>query len=300
MEVFDLSKELLIVTGKGGVGKSALSAVIGRQLAARGRRVLLLEVDRRENLHPLLGVPPSDGEVISVPVEEGALYLVNLKPMRVADWVVRKKVKIGPLVNRVLDSNVYQRFVEGAPGLTQLAILGYALRVVQGAMDGVPPVDTVVLDAPATGHGVYLLDAPKLVAEALGEGPFAELAGEVATFAGSPGRCGVVIVTLAEEMPVQEALELRERLQERLGREPDLLVVNGVYPAVGPEEAELGEDSVLSLWQRRRRVNEEEIARLDEHWQGLRVELPLLPAESAEVLVRNLGERFDETVEEAP
>jgi anion-transporting ArsA/GET3 family ATPase len=289
-------RELIVVTGKGGVGKSVLTGVLGRHLAAQGRRTLLLEVDRRENLHQVLGVPPSAGEIVSVPDARG-LYLQNLKPAQVADWVVQKKVKIRPLVDRILKSGVYQRFVEGAPGLTELAILGHTLRLVRGDLSRAPKVDTVVLDAPATGHGVYLLDAPRLVAEAIGEGPFAELAGEVVEFVAAPGHCSVVVVTLAEEMPVQEALEFRGRLKERLGMEPELLVVNGLYPAL-PDGIEAGDDGLTSLWLRRRHINEEGLTRLHEHWPGPLVELPLLPLDNGTRLARELELRFTNVLEQ--
>ena len=284
-------RRLIVVTGKGGVGKSVVSAALGRYLSRQGRRALVLEVDRRENLHQLFGVPPSAGEV--VPVHRGgpseALYLQNLKPSRVADWVVEKKVKIPPLVDRVLKSPVYQRFVEGAPGLTQLAILGHALRLVRGDMARMPKIDTVILDAPATGHGVYLLEAPKLVAETIGEGPFAELAGEVAEFVENPRDCGVLVVTLAEEMPVQEALELRQRLLERLGRGPEWLVVNSLYPEV-PDEVR--EDGLTSLWRQRRQVNEQERQRLLANWPGPWCEFPLLPIAGGKDLIDALVDRL--------
>jgi len=162
-----LRRKLIVVTGKGGVGKSAIASVLGHSLARRGRRTLLLEVDPRENLHQMLGVAPSGGEIL--PVAEN-LYLQNLKPQDVVDWVVEKQVRIKMLVRRVLKSPIYHRFVEGAPGLTEIAILGHALRLARGDLRHAPDLDTVVLDAPATGHGVYLLTAPKLFADAIMEG----------------------------------------------------------------------------------------------------------------------------------
>lgn len=287
-------RQLIVVTGKGGVGKSTLACVLGHHLASQGRRTLLLEVDRRENLHPMLGVPPSGGEILDV---VPGLHLQNLKPKNVVDWVVKKKVKIGPLVQRILASAVYQRFVEGAPGLGELAILGHALRLVRGEVPG-PEIDTVILDAPATGHGVSLLTAPRLVAEAIGQGPFAELAEEVAVFVGDAGRCGVVVVTLAEEMPVQEAIELRGRLEAEVGRAPELLVVNGLYPEYGESEGEVEGDPLNELWSRRWRVNAVELARLDAAWQGPRVDLPLLALDDGQALVAALGQGFEQTLGE--
>jgi len=292
-------RRLILVTGKGGVGKSAATAAIAAENAARGRRTLALEVDPRENLHQLFDVPPSGGEIVEV---RERLYLQNLKPADVVDWVVRKQVKVELVVQRVLASPVYHRFVEGAPGLKELAILGHALRLVRGDDSRHPPLDTVVLDAPATGHGLFLLTAPRLYAETIGHGPFAELAREVADFVANPETCGVVIVTLAEEMPVQEALELRQGLLEKTAAEPDLLVINGLYPplpAEQPADLETDEKAMLDLWRRRREVNERELAHLEAAWEGPRVELPLLPVDRGGLLLRSLSPRFAAAVREA-
>lgn len=289
-------RQLILVTGKGGVGKSAATAAIAAESAARGRRTLALEVDPRENLHQLLDVPPSGGEIVAAGER---LYLQNLKPRDVVDWVVRKQVKIEMLVSRVLASPVYHRFVEGAPGLKELAILGHALRLVRGDDPAAPRLDTVVLDAPATGHGLFLLTAPKLYAETIGHGPFAELAREVADYVADPEKCGVVVVTLAEEMPVQEAMELREGLREKKGGEPDLLVINGLYPpapATDPPDLSESERAMVELWRRRREVNERELVHLGTVWQGPRVELPLLPVDRGGLLLRSLSPIFGAAV----
>ncbi|MEM6457666.1 MAG: ArsA-related P-loop ATPase [Acidobacteriota bacterium] len=282
-----LHRQLIVVTGKGGVGKSVVTAALARGLARRGRRALALEIDPRENLHQLFDAPPSGGEVIEVGPR---LYLQNLKPTAVVDWVVDQKVPIGLVRKRVKASPIYQRFAEGAPGLQEMAVIGHALRLVRGDDDSAPAIDTVVLDAPATGHGIYLLTAPKLFAEAIGTGPFADLARQGADFVDDPEACSLVIVTLAEEMPVQEALELRDGLTERFGRGPALLVVNGLYP---PLPDDLPDDDLHALWRRRRQVNARELARLDDRWDGPRIDLPLLPIDDGPALVETLDAQLD-------
>ncbi|MEE8523663.1 MAG: ArsA family ATPase [Thermoanaerobaculia bacterium] len=295
MSLFDriVQRQLILVMGKGGVGKSALAAVLAHSLAARGRRTLLLEVDPRENLHQLLDVAPSGGEIVEV---GDGLHLQNLKPRRVVDWIVEKQLKIGLLVRRVLDSPIYHRFVEGAPGLLQLAILGHALRLVRGDLPRAPRIETVILDAPATGHGIYLLTAPRLVRDAVEHGPVASLAGEVADFVADGEKTGLCVVTQAEEMPVQEALELRQGLDEKIGRCPELLVVNALYPVPPGEDA--GDDELTALWRRRRQVNDVELERLDREWDGPRVDLPLLAVDSGPELVRKLTEHFEDGLED--
>ncbi len=286
-------RKLIVVTGKGGVGKSAVTAALGRVLASMGRRTLVLEVDPRENLHQLLDVAPSGGEISPV---DDHLWLQNLKPIQVVDWVVRRQVKIEMLVQRVLKSPVYHRFVEGAPGLREIAILGHALRLVRGDAKEAPTVDTIILDAPATGHGIYLLTAARLYAEAIGEGPFSELAGEIADFSSDPEATSVVMVTSAEEMPVQEALEMREDLEQKFNRGPDLLVVNSIYPPLPEEASGTPDDSLtgerarlVDLWRQRRAVNERELARIRREWHGPAIQLPLLPVARASVLIEQLA-----------
>ncbi|MEM7356450.1 MAG: ArsA-related P-loop ATPase [Acidobacteriota bacterium] len=285
-----LQRRLIVVTGKGGVGKSAFASVLGCSLARRGRRALVLEVDPRENLHQMLGVAPSGGEI--VPVRD-RLYLQNLKPRQVVDWVVKKQVRIKMLVERVLRSPIYHRFVEGAPGLTEVAILGHAMRLARGDLRRAPKVDVVILDAPATGHGVYLLTAPKLFAETIGEGPFAELASEVAGYVADPEVSGLAVVTLAEELPVQEALELRRELADRLDRQPELLIANGLYPKL----AETADTELAALWRQRRELNVSELERLSQRWSGPRIDLPLLPIDRGVELVDSLAEHFDEALD---
>jgi anion-transporting ArsA/GET3 family ATPase len=284
--------QLLVVTGKGGVGKTVVSASLGRLLTAAGRRALVLEVDPRENVHQMLGVPPSGGEVVRVLPR---LWVQNLKPGQVLDAIVRERLKIEMVSRRVLASPIYQQFTAGAPGLSELAILGHALRLLRRLDPASPAIDTVILDAPATGHGVRLLSAPQLVADVIRSGPFGALAGELAAFIADPARCGIVVVTQAEEMPAEEALELRAALAQQVGRQPELLVVNGLYPPLDGLEKDLDEGSaageaaldsaVLRLWRQRRRLNEREIERLAAWWEGPRVLLPQLALPSGPALI---------------
>lgn len=282
------ARQLIVVTGKGGVGKTSVAALLGSALAAAGRRTLVAEVDPRENLHRMLGVPPSGGEILRA---GGKLWVQNLSPQRVIDDLVREQLKFDLISRRVLESPIYQHFTAGAPGLKEMAVLGHALRVLRGeAGQGAPAIDTVILDAPATGHGVALLAAPLLVSEAVRSGPIHRMSGEVAALIADPARTGIVAVTLAEEMPVQEVLELAETLRSRVGREPELLVANGLFPPIpaGEHEADPAADPAGHLWRHRRASQERELARLAELWPGGRIDLPQLPLAGGPELVAAL------------
>jgi anion-transporting ArsA/GET3 family ATPase len=286
-------RKLLIVTGKGGVGKTAVSAVLGRKLAQSGRRVLVVEVDPRENLYQMFGIQPSGGEIIAAGRN---LWIQNLKPRQVLDAVVRERLKLELLTRRVLSSSIYQHFAEGAPGLTEIAILGHAWRILYRIEPGPPEVDQIILDAPATGHGVRLLAAPLLVSEVIKNGPFAEMGGELARLISDPERCGIVAVTLAEEMPVQEVLELRQALRAEVSRDPEALVINGLYPPA-PAPGEARENELVTLWRKRRLLNERELARLREDWDGPRIELPQLPLDRGPELIAMLQQCLEKGLE---
>ncbi|MES1242765.1 MAG: ArsA family ATPase [Acidobacteriota bacterium] len=278
-------RQLIVVTGKGGVGKTTVAALLGRALSQAGRRTLVVEVDPRENVHQMFGVPPSGG---AIETAGSRLWVQNLKPRQVLDEIVRERLKLELITRRVLDSPIYQHFAAGAPGLKEIAILGHAWRLLNGlGGPAAPQLDTVVLDAPATGHGVSLLASPLLVTDVIRRGPFAEMAGDLASFVSDAERCGIVVVTQAEEMPVQEAIELRQALREKVRRDPELLVVNGLYPPAPPPGLE-DDDELVSLWRRRRKLNEEEMARVSAGWEGPRADLPLLALERGPALIRAL------------
>jgi anion-transporting ArsA/GET3 family ATPase len=150
--------------------------------------------------------------------------------------------------------------------------------------------DVVILDAPASGHGIAWMAAPRLVAEVISSGPIGNLAAEITTFLEDRDRFGVVVVTTAEEMPVQESIELLEAMEKRLDRRPELVVVNALYPpAPKPRRSD---DEATRLWTRRRAVNEEQLARLTSRWDGPLAEVALEPIDAGPILVGLVGEQL--------
>jgi anion-transporting ArsA/GET3 family ATPase len=304
---------MLVVTGKGGVGKTLVTAALGDALARAGRRVLLIEVDPRESLYQAVGASPSGGEKIRVPLNtdgegtrrpaaledrrrpaaemHGALWLQNLQPRHVIEQMVREHLRIDWLSRRVIANSVFQHFIDSAPGLKELAVLAYAMRALDRKPDAPPPdVDTIVLDAPATGHGVALLAAPQVVATVIEQEPFGRMAREMTAFVADPNRLGIIVVTKAEEVPALEARELFTMLDDRVHRSPELLVVNGLYPPLPSHLPGLSaHTSVLRNWARHRQTNDRELAGLVAACDVPIAELPLLPINAGPRLAAALG-----------
>jgi anion-transporting ArsA/GET3 family ATPase len=287
-----LRRRLLLVTGKGGVGKSAVSAALARLLEGSGRDVFLLEADPRESLFGMLGVEPSGGEVVRV---SPRLRLQGVPLDRVVDGLVREMLPIEWISRRVLASPIYRQFNGGLPGLRESCLLGHALNLLEHptlalGRGGRAP-DVVVLDAPASGHVVSLLDAPRLLSEVIEHGPVGILVGRLARFLADAEAAGTVVVTTGEEMPVQETLELVEALDARGGR-PELVVANALWPPVPPKirgKAE-GRDE---LWLRRSETGAREISRLERVWSGPLARIPLLPLEAGPALVSEIRGRLE-------
>lgn len=269
-----LARRLVVVTGKGGVGKSTLTAALGAALADGGRRVLLLEADPRESLYACFDVEPSGGDIVAT--GRPGISVQNVQAREVLDRLVAERVQFGPLRDRITGSRLYDTFVGGAPGLKELALLGHAYRSLERDFD------LVVLDAPATGHGLAMLEAPRLIGDAIAEGPIGELAGELADFVDDAARCGVLLVTAPEEMPVQETLELIEALGER---RPMGVVVNGRLPDVSEVEPP-------TLWSQRAETERIERARLVAAWDGSTIDLPMLPLPTGPELIDALAARL--------
>jgi anion-transporting ArsA/GET3 family ATPase len=223
-----LSRRLVVLTGKGGVGKSLVGAVIASAAVERGKRTLLVEIDQPQSTdRPASDAPAGPRETEARP----GLFTVNLDPTEVMDDYVRHVVRIEALARRILGSPVYRRFLAAAPGLKELMVLG-KLMVLEGARDGWsrrPRYDLIVVDAPATGHGLAYLKVPMAAEAAAPVGPIGANSRRILELLRDPRRTALVIVAVPEEMAVVEAAWFHRLAVEEVGITPRLLVLNGIH-----------------------------------------------------------------------
>jgi anion-transporting ArsA/GET3 family ATPase len=205
------------VTGKGGVGKTTVAAALGVLAARRGLRVVVAEVARRTDVPGLVRDAPFDHVSID-PQQALEEYLVDQLPVRA-------------LADVLASSRMFTYLAAATPGLRELLTIGKVWDLAQEQpRTGPERYDLVILDAPATGHGVAILTAPRAFADAARVGPVARQGRTIHEMLADPARTGIVAVATAEEMPVNETLALRGELRERMGLELDAVVVNQLWP----------------------------------------------------------------------
>ncbi len=229
MEALLRDRRLLYVTGKGGVGKTTVAASLGMAAAEAGRRTIVCEVAdqdrvsrafRREGVVPETEVRLADN-----------LWAITIDPTRaLEEWLARQ---VGGAGLKVLArSSAFQYFVAAAPGAKELITIAKVWELTQPSRwdSRNRTYDLVVVDAPASGHGLAMLTTPRTFGEIARVGPIRRQAFKVRDLLSDPEQTGYVAVALPEEMPVNETLELERRLPEAVGSQLEAIVVNGMWP----------------------------------------------------------------------
>jgi anion-transporting ArsA/GET3 family ATPase len=226
-----LAHSLVVVTGKGGVGKSTVAAALGVAAARRGARTIVVEVAARGDVPRVLGSSDATGAHGERAVAE-RLDHISIDPQHAMADYLRQQLPVGALAPLLSRSRIFTALTAATPGMRELLTIGqvWELARQERGPRGGRPYDLVVLDAPATGHGLAMLQAPRTFASVARVGPVAKQGRAIASFLSDPRSTAVVAVSTAEEMPVTETLELRAQLREQLGLDLALIVVNAVVP----------------------------------------------------------------------
>ncbi len=242
---------LVIVAGKGGVGKTTVTAVLARAAASTGRRVLVLELDGKHAIDELTGD-------------------VEVRHLSAADLLEEYLFEHGfkRIAKRLAATGVIDVIGTAAPGIDDLVVLGKIRQLEQsGAWD------LIVVDGPAAGHAISFLMSAAGLLDAVRNGPVRDQALEVQAMLSDPARCQVVLVTLPETTPVNELIETSYAVEERVGVKLGPVVVNQVDDATAlpdPHHVSFGrataqvDDAIAAAEFRRARVavQQAELARL--------------------------------------
>jgi anion-transporting ArsA/GET3 family ATPase len=221
-------KRFLIVTGKGGVGKTTVCAAEALALAAAGKRVLICMCNAKERLSTMLGSQLVGSKVVSVAAN---VWAVNMDPEVALEEYGLMMLKSRALYKLLFDNKYVRTFFRAVPGMAEWSMLGKAwFHTTELDDDGTRRFDVVILDAPATGHGLDMLRVPKVITEVVPAGLLRRDADRAWEMFQDPKRSAVVLVTLPEELPTTETIELARALRDDLKLPIGKVVVNMVLP----------------------------------------------------------------------
>lgn len=235
-----LRRRLLVVTGKGGTGKSTVAAALGVVAARAGRRTIVAEVAQRTDVPGALdaaaGVPFAE-----TPLRDG-LWHISIDPADALREYLHDQLPSDTLARMLGGSRSFALLASATPGLAELLSMGKVWELAQDERRtrGAQSYDLVILDAPATGHGLATLTAPRAFARAAATGPVARQGRIIHDWLTDRRHTGVLAVTRAEALPVAETVALAGDLRTQLGLEPEVVVANGLSPQrFGPAEEAL-------------------------------------------------------------
>jgi anion-transporting ArsA/GET3 family ATPase len=225
-----LHHRLLVVTGKGGVGKTTVAAALGLVAARAGKRTIVAEVARRGDVASAFdrdGCEPFE-EIELAP----DLFHISIDPQDALEEYLRDQLPGGPIAELLARSRVFGLLAAATPGMRELLTVGklWELAQLQRRTPGAGAYDLVVVDAPATGHGVAVLSAPRTFAAAARTGPVARQGKIIDATLSDPQQTAVVAVARAEELAVTETGELRASLRTSIGLEIAWVVANALDP----------------------------------------------------------------------
>ena len=224
-----LEKRLLFVTGKGGVGKSTVAASLGLAAAARGKRTIVCEIGSQEHTSRLFN--RAEVGFHEVQLEEN-LWTISIDPDESMREYVLLQLKVRAMRDLLFRSRVFTYMTAATPGLKELVTIGkiWELAQLDRKVRKGRKYDLVIVDAPATGHGIGFLQTPRTFANIARVGPIHAQAQELDRFITDHGSTGVAIVAQPEEMPVNETAALEQELREEIGVSVDRVYMNALYP----------------------------------------------------------------------
>ena len=226
---FFAASRVIIVAGKGGVGKTTVSAALARAASLEGRSALIVEVEGKAGLAAMFGADDLayDEGVLVAGDEAAGVGEVRARTLTADEALLEylQENRMNRVAKRLVSTGVLDVLATAAPGIRDILILGKLKQLERDAA-----ADLIVLDAPAAGHAITFLRAAQALQDSVRVGPINAQATDVLELLSDPARCQVMLVTLPEETPVNELVETAYSLEEDVDVTLGPVVVNGLYP----------------------------------------------------------------------
>ncbi|HLV60894.1 MAG TPA: ArsA-related P-loop ATPase [Fredinandcohnia sp.] len=216
-----LDRRLHVNIGKGGVGKTTVTAALALLLAQRGKRVLVAEV-RAQNVPAILGARGRGREIAQVAEN---LWAIALEPKASMREYALMRLHSKVLYRSIFENRLVASFLGFIPSLPELVMLGKVLHEVREGN-----WDAVVLDAPATGHGLTFLGVSRAVGQTIPAGPLRSETEWMQGLLEDPQATAIHLVAIPEELAVTETTELARAVRERLALPLGMLFLNRHVP----------------------------------------------------------------------
>lgn len=225
-----LSRRLIFISGKGGVGKTTLTVLLGLLASSQKKNTILVEMNASGRIPPLFGTEAAPHREIPI-----APYLstINITPPQCFEEYVLRHIRFKSIYEIFFNNAFVMNFINATPGLAEVLMLGkiYDLVLQENKKSNEPLHDLILVDAPASGHGLSALEVPKIILETVKIGPLHHTAKKMVELFGDHEQTALSLVTLGEEMPVNETEELYHALQKRMGMAFGPIFVNRIISA---------------------------------------------------------------------
>ena len=272
---FFAASNVLIVAGKGGVGKTTVGASIGLAAARAGLDTLIIELEGRSKLAAPFGIEALDYEEITLveaPEVPGRLRARQITPDdALVDYLT--DTGLGRLAGRFSRTGTVDLITTSAPGIRDLVTIGKIRNLEQSGA-----ADLIIVDAPAAGHAITFLRSPAGLAGSATGGPIRAQAEAALEMLADPSRCQVLLVTLPEETPVTELVETAFTLEDHVDVKLGPVIVNAVWPEIDGLAAagEAGDESAIGYRLARLERQQAEIERLKGELPVAQLQLPFI------------------------
>lgn len=229
-------KRFILVVGKGGVGRSTVAASIAAACARKGRKTLLFEANAKDRFGEFFGRPAVGTDIVRL---ADNLHAINTTPAHALEEYGLMVLRFRRVYKLVFENRITEAFIKAIPGIEDYALLGKAWFHTTETKGRSKVWDTVVFDMAASGHSLSMLQIPWSIMSAVPEGPLTQDAREIQKLLLDASLTSTVMVTMAEDMPSNEAIDLAGQMRSLMNLPITELVINQLYrdrfPAGSPQ-----------------------------------------------------------------